>query len=95
MAQLRSSWRHEGKDQTQNSGATPVVMWHLPRWVVVKIMVPFGVPILIRHLIFRVPKRDHNFDNHPDQVNWGSTQGKESAAEPGQMRRIWAYYGPQ
>ena len=25
-------------------------------WVVVKIMVPFGVPILIRHLVFRVPK---------------------------------------
>ena len=21
---------------------------------------------LIRHLIFRVPKRDHNFDNYPD-----------------------------
>ena len=27
-------------------------------------MVPFRVPIIIRHLIFRVPKRDHNFDNH-------------------------------
>ena len=26
-------------------------------WVVVKIMVPFWVPIIIRHLIFRVPKR--------------------------------------
>ena len=26
-------------------------------WVVVKIMVPFGVPILIRHLLFRVPKK--------------------------------------
>ena len=25
-------------------------------WVVVKIMVPFWVPIIIRHLIFRVPK---------------------------------------
>ena len=34
-------------------------------WVVVKIMVPFGVPIIIRHLLFRVPTRDHNFDNHP------------------------------
>ena len=27
------------------------------RWVVVKIMVPFWVPIVIRHLIFRVPKK--------------------------------------
>ena len=34
-------------------------------WVVVKIMVPFWIPIIIRHLIFRDPKRDHNFDNHP------------------------------
>ena len=34
-------------------------------WVVVKIGVPFGVPIIIRHLLFRVPKRDPNFDNHP------------------------------
>ena len=28
-------------------------------------MVPFWVPIIVRHLIFRVPKKDHNFDNHP------------------------------
>ena len=34
-------------------------------WVLVKIMVPFGIPIIMRHVIFRVPKRDHNFDNHP------------------------------
>ena len=33
-------------------------------WVVVKITVPFWIPIIIRHLIFRVPKRDHHFDNH-------------------------------
>ena len=26
-------------------------------WVVVKIMVPFWVPIIIRHLIFRVPQK--------------------------------------
>ena len=26
-------------------------------WVVVKIRVPFWVPILIRHLLFRVPKK--------------------------------------
>ena len=30
-------------------------------------MVPFWVLNIVRHLIFRVPKkeRDHNFDNHP------------------------------
>ena len=33
-------------------------------------MVPFLVPIIIRHLLFRVPKRDHNFDNHPDLKVW-------------------------
>ena len=26
-------------------------------WVVVKIMVPFWVPTIIRHLLFRVPKK--------------------------------------
>ena len=26
-------------------------------WVVVKIMVPFWVPIIVRHLLFRVPKK--------------------------------------
>ena len=26
-------------------------------WVVVKIMVPFWIPILIRHLMFRAPKK--------------------------------------
>ena len=34
--------------------------------MVVKIRVPFWVPIIIRHLLFRVTiKRDPNFDNHP------------------------------
>ena len=33
--------------------------------MVVKIMVPFWVLSLIRHLIFRDPEVDHNFDNHP------------------------------
>ena len=32
-------------------------MWGSYMWVVVKIMVPFWVPIAIRHLIFRVPKK--------------------------------------
>ena len=26
---------------------------------------PFWIPTIIRHLIFRVPKKDRNFDNHP------------------------------
>ena len=34
-------------------------------WVVVKIMVPFWVLIIIRHLLFGVPQRGPNFDNHP------------------------------
>ena len=38
---------------------------HLKIWVVVNIRIPFWVPIRIRHLIFRVPKKDHNFDNYP------------------------------
>ena len=33
--------------------------------VAVKIMVPFWIPMIIRHLIFKYPKKDHNFDNHP------------------------------
>ena len=28
-------------------------------------MVPLWIPIIIRHLLFRVPKKGHNFDNHP------------------------------
>ena len=31
--------------------------YYIRIWVVVKIMVPFGVPTLIRHLLFRVPKK--------------------------------------
>ena len=34
-------------------------------WVVVKIMVPCWVLSIIRHLVFRGPKKDHYFDNHP------------------------------
>ena len=33
-------------------------------WVVVKMMVPFWIPIIIRHLKFRHPKGDHTLDNH-------------------------------
>ena len=34
-------------------------------WVVVKIMVPFWVPSIIRHRVFRYQKRGPNFDNNP------------------------------
>ena len=35
-------------------------------WVVVNTrVVPFWVLIIVRHLIFRYPKRDPNFDNYP------------------------------
>ena len=34
-------------------------------WVIIKMMVPFWVLAIIRHLVFRGPKRDHDFDNHP------------------------------
>ena len=34
-------------------------------WAVVEITVPSGIPVMIRHLIFRIPERDHYFDNHP------------------------------
>ena len=26
----------------------------------------FGVPNIVRHLLFRVPQKDPNFDNHPN-----------------------------
>ena len=45
--------------------ACPCYLFAVCIWVVVKVMVPFWIPIIIRHLIFRVPNRDHNFDNHP------------------------------
>ena len=35
-----------------------------PGWLS-KLWSLFWVPIIIRQLIFRVPKKDHNFDNHP------------------------------
>ena len=33
-----------------------IILRSLNMWVVVEIMVPFGVPIIIRHLLFRVLK---------------------------------------
>ena len=45
---------------TQGSPSETVRMSQLQGlhvWVVVKIVVPFGFPIIVRHLIFRVPKK--------------------------------------
>ena len=39
--------------------------YHFLIWVVVNIRVPFWVLIIVRHLILSVPKKHHNFDNHP------------------------------
>ena len=47
-------------------------------------MVPFWVPIIVRHLIFRVPKkRDHNFDNHPLLLLNGQRCPAEAETLPG------------
>ena len=36
-----------------------------------QIMVPFWVPNIIRHLLFRVSKRDPNSDNYPNGFRAG------------------------
>ena len=37
--------------------------------LVVKMMVPFWIPIIIRHTYYvGYPKRDHNFDDHSSEV---------------------------
>ena len=36
-------------------------MYIINIWAVVKIMAPFGVPNIVRHLIFRVAKKDPKF----------------------------------
>ena len=56
-------------DTAPNARSTPVKYW-VGIWGIVKIMVPFWVPIIIRGLIRGLPnlgdpKRDHNFDNYP------------------------------
>ena len=44
-------------------------------------MVPFWIPIIKRPQIFRVPKRDHNFDNHPIKGELGGEQGIQDCRE--------------
>ena len=41
--------------------------WSLPKWGLVKILVPFCIPIIIRPSYLGYPKRDHNFDNPPHE----------------------------
>ena len=50
-------------------------------------MVPFGVPIIIRHLLLGYPKRDHNFDNYPNRNPNDST---ERWAVAGVLRQLLA-----
>ena len=52
-----------------------------PTWVVVKIMVLLWIPMIIRHLIFRVPKREHNFDFHLHVLSGGFVTFHESFSE--------------
>ena len=53
-------------------------------WAVVKIRVPFWVPMIIRHLRFRVSKKDLNFDNYPHDQR-AQTTGKYEAHNRGMM----------
>ena len=43
------------EEQVENEMQTRGVCGYI--WVVLKIMVPFWIPIIIRPLIFRVPKK--------------------------------------
>ena len=60
---LRVPWLIIRNPQFPSRCASKKNQWHssialleFSIWVVVKIMVPFWVPIIIRHLLFRVPK---------------------------------------
>ena len=70
---------------------TPYILW-----VVVKIMVLFGVPIIIRHLIFWVPKKDHNFDIHPYEPDkLCRLRGQDNLPGPQKYvnNGLYGYYG--
>ena len=69
---------------------------------VVKIMALFWIPIIIRHLIFRVPKMEHNFENHPymylnncssDRPSEGCVVAPSHLAYPTPDSGFLAYYG--
>ena len=54
---VRAQGRDEGFRSRDIVESRKLEHHHYPHWVVVKIMVPFWVLIIIRHLIFRVPKK--------------------------------------
>ena len=64
---LTSKLSHVFEASTIDVGIFRVLKWECfgIMWVVVKITVPVWIPFIILHPIFRVPKRDHNFYNHP------------------------------
>ena len=44
---------------------------------------PFMVPGIVRHLVFRGPQKEHNFDNHPETsiiIKLGTGNPKSSIA---------------
>ena len=43
----------------------------------------FWIPIIMRHLIFEVPKKDHNFDNKPYFETSKSSSGETCWTSPG------------
>ena len=55
------AWAKKGLWTLQFGAQTlsPECLFLCSIWVDVKIMVPFWVPIIVRHLTFRVPKREH------------------------------------
>ena len=57
----RGALRHWGSGDAcygQACSETLYIYIYIYIWVVVKIMAPFWVPVIIRHLIFRVPKKE-------------------------------------
>ena len=42
-------------------------------------MVLFGVPRILQHRVFKAPKGDHNFNNHPIQAIGAKGGGAKAA----------------
>ena len=55
MCTIRTN--HAGQGRSLSKYVRKKLIGSISTWVVVKIMVPFWVPIIIRHLLFRVPKK--------------------------------------
>ena len=57
--------------------ACPYYLFAVCMCVVVKVLVPFWILIIVRHLYLGYSKRDQNFDNHPGVEavqHWSYTQ---------------------